>query len=337
LVTGIHLEQESLESSGASESIRIMQDPRIRQGLLLTFVSAVLLAACAGAQEVRFTLMSYNVWKNWSQVDDGFRKGLDSIKTSGADIVGLQEASPDLAGRIASHLGWFHTEKVDGSLQIVSRVPILESMAMDRLVGARVLISETPRREAVIFNCHLDHRFYGPYAAMKPGATADSVLLEESRSERAVQMEKMLGFMKGHLTAANILPVFLTGDFNSPSHLDWTSGAAHLHGNIGPVAWSPSIQVTGAGMADSFRTAHPDPAAEPGITWSPVYKLGEKQDRIDFIYHKGTGVKLRASRVFTTQVETTMGAWGAPDDIAKVRKNTWPSDHAAVVTEYSLE
>ncbi len=314
-----------------------MQGPRFRHGFLLTLASSLLLAVCATAEEVRFTLMSYNVWKSWTQVDGGFRKGLDSIKASGADVVGLQEASPDLAGKIADGLGWFRAEKADGSPQIVSRFPILESMATDRLIGARVRVSENPRREAVIFNCHLDYRFYGPYAAMKPGATADGVLLEEGRSERAAQMKAMLGFMKSRLDAADTLPVFLTGDFNSPSHLDWTAGAAHLHGNIGPVAWSPSVQVTGAGMTDSFRTAQPDPAAEPGFTWSPIHKEGEKQDRIDFIYHKGAGVKVRASRVFTTRVETIIGAWGVPGDLAKVRKNTWPSDHAAVVTEYALE
>ncbi|WAC20529.1 endonuclease/exonuclease/phosphatase family protein [Luteolibacter sp. SL250] len=308
-----------------------------RHRFFRALAAAALTVTCALGQDAHVTVMTYNVWKSWSQVDEGFRKGIDSIKASSSDIVGLQEASPDLADRISGELGWFRADKGNGSPQIVSRFPIVESMAMERLVGARIRISEAPVREIVVFNCHLDYRFYGPYAAMKPGATADSVLQEEQRSERAAQMKSMLGFMKSRLDDADSLPVVLTGDFNSPSHLDWTAGAAHLHGNVGPVAWSPSVQLTGAGMADSFRTAHPDPAAEPGFTWSPIHKEGEKQDRIDFIYHKGAGVKVRGSRVFTTRVETTIGAWGAHDDVAKVKKNTWPSDHAAVVTEYALD
>ncbi|RYD31744.1 MAG: endonuclease/exonuclease/phosphatase family protein, partial [Verrucomicrobiaceae bacterium] len=264
-----------------------MQIPRIRQGFLLSLASAVFLVAGACADEVRFTLMSYNVWKGWSEVDDGFRKGIHSIKASGADVVGLQEASPELAARIADDLGWFRAEKGGGSPQIVSRFPILESMAMERLVGARIRLSEAPGREIIVFNCHLDYRFYGPYTAMKPGATADSVLHEELRSERAAQMKAMLGFMKSRLDAADTRPVFLSGDFNAPSHLDWTAGASSLHGNVGPVAWPPSVQVIAAGMADSFRTVHPDPAADPGFTWSAIHKQGEKQDRIDFIYHRG--------------------------------------------------
>lgn len=307
------------------------------RGMLASLLPIVALANRAGADEARVTVMSYNVWKGWSQVDDGFRKGINSIKASGADIVGLQEASPELADKIAGELGWFRAGKSDGSTQLVSRFEIAESMAIDRLGGALIRIPGNPGREIVVFNCHLDYRFYGPYAAMKAGATVDSVLQEEDRSERAVQMKGMLEFMKNRLDAADTVPVFLTGDFNGPSHLDWTTDTAHLHGNIGAVGWSPGIQVAGAGMVDSFRTVHPDPAKDPGFTWSAIHKAGEPQDRIDFIYHKGRGVKVRDCRVFTTQVEATVGPWGASDDIAAVRKNTWPSDHSAVVAEYLLE
>jgi endonuclease/exonuclease/phosphatase family metal-dependent hydrolase len=314
-----------------------MRASRSRYRLLFTLAAAVSTVPGAWAGEVRFSVMTYNVWKGWSQVDEGFRKGLDSIRASRADIVGLQEASPDLAGRISGELGWFRADKGNGSPQIVSRFPVVESMAMERLIGARIRISESPVRDIVIFNCHLDYRFYGPYAAMKPGATADSVLREEQRSERAAEMERMLGFMKSRLDEADSLPVFLTGDFNSPSHLDWTAAAAHLHGGVGAVAWSPSIQIAGAGMTDAFRAIHPDPVKDPGFTWSPVHKEGEKQDRIDFIHHKGGGVRARNARVFTTRVETTVGPWGSAADGAAVRKNTWPSDHAAVVVEYAVE
>lgn len=297
----------------------------------------VALTTWARADDAPVTLMSYNVWKSWSQVDDGFAKGIQSIKASAADIVGIQEASPELADRIAGELGWSRAGKSDGSTQIVSRFEIVESMAIDRLSGARIRVSENPLREILVFNCHLDYRFYGPYAALKPGATAESVLQEEGRSERAAQMKGMLEFMKRHLDAADTLPVFLTGDFNGPSHLDWTRVTAHLHGNLGAVEWSPSSQVVRAGMIDSFRAVHPDPVKDPGFTWSAIHKAGEPQDRIDFIYHKGPGVVVRNAKVFATRVEATIGPWGKEDEIALVRKNTWPSDHSAVLVEFLLK
>jgi exonuclease III len=147
----------------------------------------------------------------------------------------------------------------------------------------------------------------------------------------------MLEFMKKRLDAADTLPVFLTGDFNGPSHLDWTAATSGQHGNVGPVGWSPSTQVIGAGMIDSFRSLHPDPAKDPGFTWSAIHKEGEPQDRIDFTYHKGSHVKVTGSRVFTTNVEATVGPWGPSDDLAAIKKNTWPSDHSAVVTTYLLQ
>lgn len=310
-----------------------MQFSFFRSSLLFLFS---ILATEAHAGDAGITLMSYNVWKQWSQVDDGFRKGIASIKASGADIVGLQEASLELAVQISAELGWHRTTKGSDGVQILSRLPIMESLSMDRLVGARILISEQPAREILVFNCHLDYRFYGPYAAMKAGATPASVLEEENRSNRAPQMKRMLEFMKQALDGADAAPVFLTGDFNGPSHLDWTETTAAQHGNIGAVAWSPSIQIIATGMIDSFRAAYPDPAKDPGFTWSTIHKGNEPQDRIDFIYHKGNGVTVQNSRIFTTAVEATTGPWSA-DHIATIKGNTWPSDHAAVVTRYLLK
>lgn len=308
--------------------------PTFRWQTTLPILFIAALTTGVRAEEGKVTVMSYNVWKSWSQVDDGFNKGIASIKASGADVIGLQEASPELADRIAKELGWFRAEKSEGSAQIVSRYPISESVAIDRLGGARIRVS--PQHEIVVFNCHLDYRFYGPYAAMKPGATAESVLQEENQSQRAAQMKGILEFMKDRLDGADSLPVFLTGDFNCPSHLDWTAASAPLHGNVGAVAWSPSVQVIGAGMVDSFRAVHPDPVKEPGFTWSSIHKETEPQDRIDFTYHKGKGVVVKSSRVFTTNVEATTGAWNG-SDLTTIKKNTWPSDHSAVVTEYSLK
>jgi endonuclease/exonuclease/phosphatase family metal-dependent hydrolase len=296
-----------------------------------------LLATHATADDARFTLMSYNVWKSWSQVDEGFRKGIESIKASGADIVGLQEASPELADKIVTELGWFRALKGAGSTQLISRFSIAESMAIDRLVGARIRLPDTSATEIVVFNCHLDYQFYGPYAAMKSGATVASVLQEENRSERASQMTAMLAFMKSSLDASTKFPVFLTGDFNGPSHLDWTAATAAQHGDVGAIPWPPSTQIAAAGLLDSFRIAHPDPVKVPGFTWSTIHKESEPQDRIDFTYHQGSRVEVKSSRLFTTNVETTVGPWSASENLMPVRKNSWPSDHAAVVTEYFIK
>lgn len=305
---------------------------------VLVSLFAVLLSPCQAedGSDMRLTLMSYNVWKGWSQVDDGFQKGIDSIRESKADVVGLQEASPELAQKIAEALGWHWAEKGQGTAQIVSRFPIVETHGVDRLTEAVIRLSDEPRREIVVFNCHLDYLAYGPYAAFLPGATAETVLAEENRSERAAQMKRMLELMQPSFGESKEHPVFLTGDFNGPSHLDWTEGTKASHGNVGPIAWPASGQVIAAGFVDSFRAAHPDPVAEPGNTWSAIHKGKEPQDRIDFTYHMGAGVSVLSSRTFSAGVPTTLGAWTETKDFTPVKENRWPSDHFAVVTEYKL-
>ena len=115
--------------------------------------------------------------------------------------------------------------------------------------------------------------------------------------------------------------VFLVGDFNSPSHLDRPE-----------VEWPVTKAAQEAGLRDSYREAHPDPVTHPGHTWSPIHTLHEDgsgrpepQDRIDFVLHRGLRVLDSETRVS-----------GRPRPWPDVEHNEWPSDHAAVITTFSL-
>ncbi|GAA2798393.1 hypothetical protein GCM10020219_081950 [Nonomuraea dietziae] len=120
-------------------------------------------------------------------------------------------------------------------------------------------------------------------------------------------------------------------------HLDWTPAARRC--GYDSVAWPTSVVPEQAGLRDSFRVAHPDPVAEPGVTWSPVYPTftgatgttptrasPEPQDRIDFIHYKGALEVASSAAV----VE------GAPTAIPNHKDNAWTSDHAAVLTVFTL-
>src|SRR4051794_6264352 len=132
------------------------------------------------------------------------------IAGSGADIVGIEEGEHNV-GVIARALGWHVSERT----QVLSRFPIVDPPGAN---GLYVWVEVLPGRFVAIGNVHLPSDPYGPYA-IRDGATLSDVLdLETSVRLPAIQGE--LGVLPG--LAASGMPTFLTGDFNSPSHLDWT-------------------------------------------------------------------------------------------------------------------
>lgn len=286
-------------------------------------------------------VLSYNLWHGWGKVNDGHRKGMASIILSDADLIGTQETVDNVSGsgiyqaqKIAELLGWYYGPSASGDSAIVSRYPITANLTAGLAKGARVKLTTNPLQECIIYSVHLDYRYYGPYEAEKPGASAASVLAEEMRSQRDEEIAAVMPAMAANLTNADRVPVILTGDFNAPSHLDWTPAAAANHGGISGVAWPASTAVENAGMLDSFRVVNPDPVLHPSNTWSPLF-LGDAQDRIDFVYYKGASLLPVESQMFHTPIEVTVGSEGSAN--SQTRNNTWPSDHGAVLTVFQMK
>ena len=92
---------------------------------------------------------------------------------------------------------------------------------------------------------------------------------------------------------SDAVPVVILGDFNSPSHRDWTSDTAGLRDHVIPVKWPVTQAVEDAGYVDAYRSLYPDPVADPGLTWpaarpkSGSYNpglTGRPADRIDMTF-----------------------------------------------------
>jgi hypothetical protein len=126
------------------------------------------------------------------------------------------------------------------------------------------------------------------------------------------------------------MPVFLTGDFNSPSHLDWTQAVADSRPEVPyAVAWPASKALAEAGFGDSYRDAHPDPMADPGYTWSPGGPETQDKDffdRIDWVLHAGAA---------TTVDSRLVGERGNPQVDLAVAK-PFPTDHRGVVSTFEV-
>ncbi|MFE0150079.1 endonuclease/exonuclease/phosphatase family protein [Nonomuraea sp. NPDC059007] len=299
-----------------------------------------------GASETlvpRLKAMSWNLWHGGSQVSGGREKQLRFLLDRDVDVVGLQETSSTSARELAQALGWDHFQ-AGADLGIISRYPItargpLPSQSGLAGIYARVRLDERTGRELVLWNAHLGYTPYGPYDACFSNRTTQQLLTREADSGRTGQIQAIIQAMGGHLQAAGTHPVLLTGDFNAPSHLDYTAAAAPSHCGRSGIPWPTSKLPEQAGLKDSYRVARPNPVTAPGNTWSPVYKtftggygydhrIGdpEPQDRIDFVHYAG-GLSVESSDAVVA---------GTPAPHPGHGGNEWTSDHAAVLTTFTL-
>ncbi|WP_313896093.1 endonuclease/exonuclease/phosphatase family protein [Streptomyces sp. YIM 98790] len=288
-----------------------------------------------GQRGEELRVMSFNAWLGGSKVDDALAKQVAVIRKHRVDVVGLQETAGHTARDIAGELGWDYLQ-TEGDLGIVSRFPILgQTGTTEAATGVRLRLDSG--REMEFWTAHLGYDPYGPYEACFRRAPVYQLMRAEEESGRTPQAEEIAEELAPKVRNAHRTPVVLVGDFNSPSHLDWTWAARHLHCDHGPVEWPATKIIETAGFTDSFREAHPDPKQTPGITWSPIVRVHdgsdgpegapEPQDRIDFIHYAGPQLTVLDSR---TVVE------GDPRPEPHQRDNAWPSDHAAVLTTFRV-
>lgn len=287
-------------------------------------------ASTASAQEtVRLKVMSFNIWYGGDQVN--FTKVIEAIRAADPDIVGLQEPDGKTL-KIAELAGYPYA---DTRRHIISKYPIFDSGSGETTftgappysvagvdpdaVHAWVLVA--PGKVVAVANTHLTSDPYGPELA-RDGATLDEILANETDA-RLPEAQALIDGLAP--VAASGAPVILTGDFNTPSPLDWTAAAVAARGLPMAVEWPPTKALMAAGFTDSYRAAHPDPVANPGLTWTPgrpvgVMPEGETLDRIDYVWAVNA----------TVTDSTVVGEPGGPD--VGVAITLWPSDHRAVLT-----
>ena len=156
-------------------------------------------------------------------------------------------------------------------------------------------------------------------------------MLELERTTRLAALKPQLDTLP--TLASRGVPVFLTGDFNSPSHLDWTAATVGARSHIKyALDWPVSQALADAGMKDSYRVIHPDPVTDPGLTWWAGRKLidgypdpSEPQDRIDIVYSAGPA---------TATGTDIVGEPGRPD--VAITVTPWGTDHRGIVSTFTV-
>jgi hypothetical protein len=257
----------------------------------------------------------------WCSRPDGcpetLAKVVEAIRAANPDVVGLEEGERNTRP-IAEALGFHYSER----MQIISRYPLIDPPGGD---GIYIFVQLAPGKVAALANVHLPADPYGPYLVRDGASEAEVRALEESLRLPAIRDQ--LRVLPG--LAAGGIPVFLTGDFNTPSHLDWTAEVAAVREAVRfPFAWPVSVALAGAGFRDSYRVVHPDPVAVPGFTWTPggpESVTNEVHDRIDWVLAAGPA---------TAVGSLVVGEPGGPD--VGVSVDPWPTDHRGVVSTFRV-
>jgi Endonuclease/Exonuclease/phosphatase family len=278
-------------------------------------------AAPAGARASTITVAQFNC-----DISDEYPRipaqlVADAIAASGADVVGIEEGGGEIP-QIAHDLHWRY---YDVRMQIVSRLPLVDPPAGN---GVYTFVRVAPGRVVAMENVHLPSSPYGPSWVLR-GKRPKAVIA----MERRVRLPAVLPSLRAARTLRRQgIPVFLTGDFNSPSFHDWTPATVGLRPQlVYPLRWPVTAAVEQAGFTDSFRAVHPNPVKVPGLTW-PSHRTMKgvvnfdhaPKDRIDFVFANGA----------TTLASWIVGEPGAPGTSATV--DPWPSDHRLMASRFRV-
>lgn len=294
----------------------------------LLFFQSPTFAAEKADRELK--VMSFNIWVGGGK---SVQRTFEIIKETGAEIVGIQESNKsgknvvkEFAAEIAEDNEGWHVYSNGGSCSILSRYPI--EKISENGHGAKIKIGEN--RFVWMFNLHLIHCPYEPYQLSgieycgAPFLNTAEEAVASAWKSRGPVIEKVLVDLQN--AKKDACPIFLTGDFNEPSHLDWTEKAAKANICKIPVQWpaTKALQEK-ANLKDSYRTKYPNEVTHKGHTWTPLPGEKEVLDRIDFLFFYGDRVQVKTVQIV-----------GEKSELSDLGFDAYPSDHRAVLGTFLL-
>lgn len=306
-----------------------------KKGIFIITLLGVLLISFACIQKSSYKnssyelrVLSFNIWMGGGS---SIEKTVEVIVKSGADIVGIQEATrkgSNTATAIADSLGWY-SHVSNSSATIISKFPIVDTSKSKK--GVKI---ETGEGKFVwIFNVHLSYCPYQPYQLSgieycgAPILSTASEAIESAWQARGDEVTLLINEIKE--AQKDNWPVFVTGDFNEPSWLDWTDNAVKENLCQMKVEWpvTKNLQLE-ADMRDSYRSFYPDEVKNPGHTWTTLPETEnyeEVHDRIDFVLYWGENISVSQSQVI-----------GKSAKFSDIVIENYPSDHRAVLSTFSI-
>ena len=331
--------QKILSLTNAGKELKIMQFNIWMEGTIVGGVPAIVSNIIANDPEV----VTFSEIKNYNDV-----AFIDKLVTA------LQKEGKTYYG----------TKHQNADVGIISKYPILEQSTTyavngDRGSVVKSVLSVGSKRVAV-YSAHLDWKncaYYLPrgynsstWAKLAaPVVDMNAIMADNVASYRDEEINAFIKDAKSEQTKGSM--VFISGDFNEPSHLDWQEDTKAIrdHQNL-VINWTNSVALQQNGYKDSFREIYPNPVTNPGFTFPSqndnvdVSKLtwaadADERDRIDFIYcQDDSNIVIRDSKVVGPSGSVLRGkvVGNTDEDVFIAPSGIWPTDHKAVLSTFYI-
>ncbi len=335
---------------------------------LLLLLPIILCCSCNEKQEIR--VLQFNIWQEGKVVPNGFNAIVNEIIATKADLVAFSEVrnyhESDFSKHIISALAkrgltYYGQKSYDSG--IISRFPIKEYEALypvknDHGSITKALI-DVKGTTVAFYSAHLDYlncSYYMPRGyhgstwkeLPNPETNVDTLLNVGYKSMRDDAIKVFIADAKQQIERG--YQVIIGGDFNEPSHLDWTKSMANLYDHNGVViAWTCSSLLEKSGFIDAYRKIYPNPVKNPGFTYPsankdvPISKLtwapkADERERIDLIFYSPNN-RIKIIDAVIVGVDSSIcrsKVVKATTDKFIVPQGAWASDHKAVLATFEL-
>lgn len=331
---------------------------------LFTFLILLSALTACGPKEKEFTVLQWNIWQEGTVIPGGYEAIVNEIVRLRPDFVTLSEVrnyqNTDFTARLVQSLqekGETYYSFYSYDTGLLSRYPITDSLTVfpenNDHGSIYRLTADMNGRKVAVYTAHLDYlddayynvRGYdGSTWKEIPIPTRVEEVLERNAASRRDDAIRLF-IAQAEKDRAAGYTVILGGDFNEPSHRDWTEETKDLYDHHGLVIpWTVTVLLEEAGWKDAYREHYPDVLKYPGftypsdnpakpaedITWAPK---ADERDRIDYIwYYPEKGLKVKDAAVFGPKgsIVRSQRVQETSQDKFIEPMNVWPTDHKGV-------
>lgn len=329
-----------------------------------------LLLSCTSKDDT-ISVMQLNIWHEGTMVKNGFEGIVDNIINTSPDMVTINEINNhegvDFIPRLLEALEnreYIYNGMSSNRIGIISKYPITEQHNIfpienehGSILKARIDVNG---KTVVLYSGHLHYQHYSCYLPRgyngstwekmdNPITDVDSILSQSRKSDRLKAINVFIDDSKQETEKGNI--VIIGGDFNEPSHLDWTEETKDLWDHNGTIVeWDVSKKLYDNGYKDSYREFYPDVVNYPGFTFpsdnvdAEVSKLtwapdSDERDRIDFIYYYPTNKISLVESIMVGPETSIVNSIRVKEDTKErfiLPTGIWPTDHKAILSTFKI-